>query len=95
MIAPKHLHDSHVPQNSRYVVLMLRAYYVLQYVLAVYRTHGVHVSIHTGGRSQVASRSAIQGDMGGNLISLGGDSIGHCEKKSLCGHVSNSELLQR
>lgn len=32
----------------------------------------------------MASRSAIQGDMGGNFISLGGISIGHCEKKKVC-----------
>jgi hypothetical protein len=37
----------------------------------------------------------LQGDSGGKVNILGGDSIDHCEKKSLYGHVSNSELLLR
>jgi hypothetical protein len=37
----------------------------------------------------------IQGDSGGNVITLGGDSIGHSELKSTCEHVSNSEWLRR
>jgi len=32
-------------------------------------------------------------DSGGKVNSFGGDSIGHCEKKSSYDHVSNSERL--
>jgi hypothetical protein len=38
---------------------------------------------------------ALQGDSGRKVNILGGDSIGHCEKKSLYGHVSISERLPR
>jgi hypothetical protein len=37
--------------------------------------------------------SKIQGDSGGKINILGGDEIGHCEKKSSYEHVSNSEWL--
>jgi hypothetical protein len=37
----------------------------------------------------------IQGDSGGKVIVLGGDSIGHCLKKSSNEHVANSEWLLR
>jgi hypothetical protein len=33
----------------------------------------------------------IQGDSGGKVNILGGDSIGHCEEKSSYEHVPNSE----
>jgi hypothetical protein len=39
--------------------------------------------------------SCIQGDSGGKIQVLGGDSIGHCEKKSSYEHVSNCEWLPR
>jgi hypothetical protein len=35
----------------------------------------------------------IQVDSGGMVNILGGDSVGHCGKKSSCEHVSNSEWL--
>jgi len=37
----------------------------------------------------------IQGDSGGTVIVLGGDSIGHCLKKSSNEYVANSEWLLR
>ena len=40
------------------------------------------------------STSSIQDDSGGKVNILGGDSIGHCEKKSSCENISNSEWLQ-
>jgi hypothetical protein len=40
-------------------------------------------------------RISIQDDSKGKVNILGGDSIGHCEKKSSYGHVSNSEWLPR
>jgi hypothetical protein len=37
----------------------------------------------------------IQGDSGGKIATLGGDSISRCEKRSSYKHVSNSEWLPR
>jgi hypothetical protein len=37
----------------------------------------------------------IQGDLGGKVNNLGGDSIGHCQYKSSYEYVSNSELLRK
>jgi hypothetical protein len=37
----------------------------------------------------------IQGDSGGKADILEGESIGHCEKKIIYEHLSNSELLPR
>jgi hypothetical protein len=37
----------------------------------------------------------IQGDAGGNVSILGGDTIGHCKKRSSYEDVSNSEWLAR
>jgi hypothetical protein len=44
---------------------------------------------------QTATRKKIQGDSGGKLNILVGDSTGHSEKKDLYEHVSNFELLPR
>jgi hypothetical protein len=41
------------------------------------------------------STTTIQGDSGGKLNILGGDSIGHCEKHSSYEHVSDSKWLPR
>jgi hypothetical protein len=37
----------------------------------------------------------IQGDSGGKVSILGGDSVGHCERKRSFEHVSNCEWLLR
>jgi hypothetical protein len=42
-----------------------------------------------------ASRLNIQDDSKGKVNILGGDSVSHCEKKSLYEHVSNSDWLLR
>jgi hypothetical protein len=43
----------------------------------------------------ILEESDIQGDFGGKVNILEGDSIGLCEKRKLPEHVSNSERLQR
>jgi hypothetical protein len=40
-------------------------------------------------------KTYIQGDSRGKANILGGDSVSHCEGKSLDGHESNSEWLPR
>ena len=37
----------------------------------------------------------VQGDSGGMVSSLGGDSTGYWEKESSCEHMSKSEWLPR
>jgi hypothetical protein len=39
--------------------------------------------------------ATIQGDSGENVNILGGDVIGHCERKNSYEHVANSECLPR
>jgi hypothetical protein len=39
--------------------------------------------------SSYGTPTNIQGDSGGKVNILGGDSIGHCEKKSSYGHASD------
>jgi hypothetical protein len=40
-------------------------------------------------------RQKVQGDSGGEINILGGDSIGHCEIKCSYGHVCVCEWLPR
>jgi hypothetical protein len=44
---------------------------------------------------EYVTTNVIQGDSGGKVNILGGNSIGHCEKKSSYEHVPNSEWLPR
>jgi len=39
--------------------------------------------------------SSIQGDSGRQVIVLGADSVGHCEKNILYDHLYNSKCLPR
>ena len=47
------------------------------------------------GCTVIKSKRDIQSDSGRKANILGGDSIGHCERKSAREHVSDSEWLTR
>ena len=63
----------------------------------MYHSHFSHTKLCYSSHEDVVECVCcyIQGDAGGKVRSLGGDSVGHCEEHSPCEHVSNSDCLPR